>query len=93
MQQVIDFDEWRADCARREAEMKERIKNALASNVPVLETLPSGKEIEWFLGKPTFLAPYRDDPEYLAKHVTSRHFGFGWPITIGGTTFRMGRVS
>lgn len=36
----------------------------------------------WRLGSACFVAPYNQDPAFIADHITARCLGFGWPISL-----------
>ena len=91
----FDFDAWHAaNFARREA-LTARLVEAFERERTVWESWDSASghhSVMWACGLGKFLEPYDSDPAYLAEHLVSRHFGFGWDLEVQGVRFRMGYV-
>jgi len=92
----FDFAQWQRDNAARRAALTFRLETYLAGDQHAVteswESASGTHSVIWYLGKGAFIAPYDTDPRYLAEHLASRHFGFGWDLEIHGQAFRLGRL-
>lgn len=79
-----EFAGWQARSAlyrqRREPALARAIARWLAAGNSVVEVSAGDYAHEWVLGANTFIYSWRDDPEYIGRHVARRVFGFGWGL-------------
>jgi len=86
----FDFEQWQQHNRERREAMRSRLITALINRDVIIERLGS-VVTQWYLGKRSFIEPYASDPDYIADHLVSRHFGFGTPISINGVRYNLGR--
>lgn len=87
------YHAWKAAYEFRKERLLYIVTCALTTGKTVVESWESisGEHVaKWALGTNHFIAPFKNDPVYLAKHLISRHFGFGWTLTVDGISYEMG---
>lgn len=96
MSAELNFEVWTEQYNARKEAMRQLMRAALVEGGMIHESWQahSGlQHITWRLGDNCFMEPWKSDPDYIADHLSSRHFGFGYEMTIGDKTYALGNAA